>query len=302
MEVFFKKIDEENKLLMDKPSGCDMIYYSELNEWFTNNAFRNFSVKYVIDGTIHYKGHAFSYPVKKNEILIAQKQPGIIAQFDSLKNKTKSICIDISPESINEVFTCLIAEKPGDLVEELISHRYKNFQLDTEVLNMEEFEGKSFLKSIASGLNRFGKNERVSKEWVYDLAEHIIIRNARLQAKLKLLKSIKVSTRKEIIRRLLVGKSFIDENFMSIRNISEVAVHCAMSEYHFMRTFKQALQISPYQYLLKKKLEWSIKLIREKDLFLSDIAIQCGFPDLATYSKAFKRMYHICPSMYRSNI
>jgi AraC family transcriptional regulator len=52
--LYFSKIDESNKLSLNKPLDCDMIYYSELQDWYTENAFRSFSVKFVVDKNIYY--------------------------------------------------------------------------------------------------------------------------------------------------------------------------------------------------------------------------------------------------------
>ena len=50
-----ERITESNKNSLNKPSDTDKIYYSELKEWYTTNAFRSFSLKYVLEECIYYK-------------------------------------------------------------------------------------------------------------------------------------------------------------------------------------------------------------------------------------------------------
>src|SRR4051794_10638002 len=92
-------INEVNKLTLNKPANTDRVYYSELLEWFTNNAFRSFSIKFVVQGTIWYRCHNKEYRVQQDHFLLASKQGGAQAYFDS-RQPVKSICIDICPSSL----------------------------------------------------------------------------------------------------------------------------------------------------------------------------------------------------------
>jgi AraC family transcriptional regulator len=110
----------------------------------------------------------------------------------------------------------------------------------------------------------------------------------------------KNSTREEITRRISVGKEYIDMFFLECPEIRKVATESNMSEFHFYRCFKQVLGVSPYQYILGKRLEYAKILLNEGSLLVSDIARACSFQDSFTFSKAFKRKYGFSPSKYRS--
>ncbi|HEY6502768.1 MAG TPA: hypothetical protein VIZ28_02220, partial [Chitinophagaceae bacterium] len=114
MRPYFHTITEENKLTLNKPSDSDTVYYSELNEWFTGNAFRSFSLKYVVDRCIYYKAGNKEHAVNAGNFLLACKQPYVSAYFGS-KQKVKSICIDICPATVAEAFTVLTAQSDHDL-------------------------------------------------------------------------------------------------------------------------------------------------------------------------------------------
>jgi AraC-like DNA-binding protein len=89
----------------------------------------------------------------------------------------------------------------------------------------------------------------------------------------------------------------MDEMFLFNPDMAQVARHCALSEFHFFRSFKQAFGITPYRYLLNLRLEHSKKLL-EGNLPVKEIARQCGFADIFTYSKAFKRAYMLSPTAF----
>src|SRR5581483_12038946 len=107
-------INESNKLTLNKPADTDRVYYSELLEWFTNNAFRSFSIKFVVQGTIYYRCNSKEYKVEQDHFLLTSKQPNVQAYFDS-KKPVKSICIDICPSSLAEAYTILCSRKEVDL-------------------------------------------------------------------------------------------------------------------------------------------------------------------------------------------
>ena len=109
MGSFFHTITEENKLTLNKPTDSDLVYYSELNNWYTENSFRSFCLKYVVDRSIYFKVGKKEHTVNAGSFLLGCKQPYVNAYFES-KQVVKSICIDICPVTVAEAFTVLTAQ------------------------------------------------------------------------------------------------------------------------------------------------------------------------------------------------
>ncbi len=78
--------------------------------------------------------------------------------------------------------------------------------------------------------------------------------------------------------------------------MNEVAVASNLSEFHFFRSFRQAYRITPYQYVLNKRLTCAMELLQKGNISVTEVSMHCNFPDLFTFSKAFKRRYGIPPS------
>src|SRR5262249_41762733 len=136
-----------------------------------------------------------------------------------------------------------------------------------------------------------GETWLINKEWFMDLAEKIIYHEYGNYLALNGIHSVKLSTRKEILERLSRGKQYMDDNFMTVADVNEVAVAGNLSEFHFFRSFRQAFNITPYQYLLNKRLEFARQMLEASDFSITEISARCNFPDLATFSKAFKRKF-----------
>src|ERR1700740_3098765 len=101
------------------------------------------------------------------------------------------------------------------------------------------------LNDLVIAIGNGQAHEYINKEWFLDLVEKIIFHEYGNYLALNGLRSVKLETRKEILRRLNVAKQFIDEEFIDISEISQVATICNMSEFHFFRSFRQAFKISP---------------------------------------------------------
>lgn len=289
----FERITEKNKNSLNKPSATDKIYYSELQEWYTTNAFRSFSLKYVIEECIYYKKDQKEYAVKANTYMTTCKYDQVQAYN---YKPIKSICIDICPKTMAETFTILTA---------------RNEDLDAYLHNY--FTYPEFLESIhpvhetSVGDKLLQLNDRIqsgasihpNKEWFLDLSERIIYQEYGNYLALKELKLAKPSTRREVLQRLQQAKEYIDINFLQIKEIREVASHCRMSEYYFFRRFKEVYKRTPYQYITEKKMHFAKHLLKQSKHSVSEIAFYCNFPDVFSFSKAFKKFYGIPPSLMK---
>ena len=70
----YKFLTEENKLTLNKLQDQNIVYYSELNSWYTRNAFRSFSLKYVVEGSIQY---TTNHPVSYTHLDVYKRQDDI---------------------------------------------------------------------------------------------------------------------------------------------------------------------------------------------------------------------------------
>lgn len=129
-----------------------------------------------------------------------------------------------------------------------------------------------------------------------NLAEAIVVNEKNIRVSLSGLRSVRHATRNEIMKRLLIGKEYMDVNFTKNPKIADIASFAFMSEFFFYRNFKLAFRTTPYQYILDKKIALAKELIHDEELGFAEIAELCGFPDIFTFSKAFKRKCGFAPS------
>lgn len=102
-----------------------------------------------------------------------------------------------------------------------------------------------------------------------------------------------------ILRRV---RDRIDREFDQPLNVQELAAGVHMSAGHLSRGFKAAYGESPYSYLMTRRIERSMALIRRGDLSITDICFAVGFSSLGTFSTRFGELVGVSPSRYRSGV
>ena len=92
---------------------------------------------------------------------------------------------------------------------------------------------------------------------------------------------------------------YINANIHQKIDVVELSNLTKWSHHHFIKTFTKYINQTPYQYILTKKIEKSIALIRETDIPLSAIAIDLGFSSYSNFCNAFKKEIGKTPDVYR---
>lgn len=94
-------------------------------------------------------------------------------------------------------------------------------------------------------------------------------------------------------------KQIIEANLFAQLTIEQLAAHCNLSVSSFKREFARLYQDTPANYIKHKKLQKAADLLVFSEKRITDIAFECGFNDLATFTKNFTDAYHIHPTGYR---
>jgi len=92
----------------------------------------------------------------------------------------------------------------------------------------------------------------------------------------------------ELLRRLLRAKDRMDAASDEEWPIPRLAKVSGVSQAHFARSFKDAFGVPPHRYLLTRRIERAMALLRDTDLSITDIAFQTGWKSLGTFGRTFR--------------
>ncbi|MBL7868144.1 MAG: helix-turn-helix transcriptional regulator [Flavobacterium lindanitolerans] len=95
-------------------------------------------------------------------------------------------------------------------------------------------------------------------------------------------------------------KQVIEANLFSQLTIEQLAEQNNLSVSSFKREFAKLYNDSPANYIKNKRLEKAAQLLRVSNQRITDIAFDCGFNDLANFTKSFSDKYNATPTNYRN--
>jgi AraC family transcriptional regulator len=82
--------------------------------------------------------------------------------------------------------------------------------------------------------------------------------------------------------------------------LCDLADEAATSPYHFLRSFRAVVGMTPHQFVLRTRLHRAAVRLRRSDEAISTIAFDVGFNDLSTFNRRFRRLMGASPSAYRA--
>lgn len=91
----------------------------------------------------------------------------------------------------------------------------------------------------------------------------------------------------------------IDRDYAQPLDVPGLARAVGMSAGHLSRQFKEAYGESPYSYLMTRRIERAMTLLRRGELSVTEVCFEVGFSSLGTFSTRFSELVGVPPSVYR---
>ena len=108
-------------------------------------------------------------------------------------------------------------------------------------------------------------------------------------------------TKKKHLSSITILKNasdYIDAHYKEQICLADVAEYCNMSLYYFAHLFKEISGTTFYNYLTTFRVEKSLLLLRHTNTSITDIAYECGFSNVRSYDRAFKKVFNLTPTEY----
>lgn len=106
----------------------------------------------------------------------------------------------------------------------------------------------------------------------------------------------------ELLRRLLRAKDRMDAASHEEWPVWRLARVSGVSEAHFARSFKEAYGVPPHRYLLTRRIERAVALLRDTDLSITEIAFQTGWRSLGSFGRTFRAVTGESPGASRARL
>jgi AraC-like DNA-binding protein len=101
------------------------------------------------------------------------------------------------------------------------------------------------------------------------------------------------------LARLRRVRDRIDRDYAEPLDVEALARGAHMSAGHLSREFRQAYGESPYSYVMTRRIERAMALLRRGDLSVTEVCFEVGCSSLGTFSSRFTELVGVPPSTYR---
>jgi AraC-like DNA-binding protein len=94
-------------------------------------------------------------------------------------------------------------------------------------------------------------------------------------------------------------RQYIDRHFARLRTLAEIAAECNVNNAYLCRLFQRYDHQSPYQYLLRLKMNLAAERLQRPGSLVKQAADEVGFSDPFHFSRVFKNFLGISPGAFR---
>lgn len=101
------------------------------------------------------------------------------------------------------------------------------------------------------------------------------------------------------LARLRRVRDRIDREYAQPLDVEALARGVHMSAGHLSRQFKLAYGEAPYSYLMTRRIERAMALLRRGDLSVTEVCFVVGCSSLGTFSTRFTELVGVSPGVYR---
>jgi AraC-like DNA-binding protein len=291
---------QEGLFLKNEDRNGNKIIYSQLRNWERQNIQTRFlSIKYVLAGTESYSINRSDHNVNSGQYLLINAGQSYHGYFKS-DEPVRGMCFYLDHRIISDVYKnqtlghgSLLDDPGGTIAAD------SSIDIYEDVYNAKDNPLGTYLASLGDTLATSQKPLLMDENEVYySLANKLLETQHVIHNKISLIRAERYATRKELYRRIHLGKQMIDAYYHQNIEIEDIAEQATLSQFHFFRTFKQVFKISPYQYLIRLRLKNALLQLEQGRHSITEIAYTNGFADIHSFSKSFKKVYRYAPTKY----
>ncbi|MFD1605472.1 helix-turn-helix domain-containing protein [Flavobacterium artemisiae] len=244
---------------------------------------------------LYVKGGEADYQFNDQQINIASNyslllnciQSGKQMQHSNSTSNCEIVIVTFYPEILKKIYDRelpLLLQKPKNVISNKSSEKINN-----DFLIQKYIEGLLFY---------FENPSLINEDILVLKVKEIILLLSQTQNS----ESIQLILSQLFSPTVYTFKQIIEANLFSQLTIEELAQQHNLSVSSFKREFAKIYNDTPANYIKAKKLEKAAELLEFSDQRITEIAFDCGFNDLANFTKSFTSKYKISPTNYRQGL
>ena len=157
----------------------------------------------------------------------------------------------------------------------------------------------ALIRAILDSYKATGFNKLRFEEQLTALLSHHLQQHRHIAKMVSDLPPVRMATRVELYKRLSRAMDVLRSGFCGEISLDQLAAESCLSKYHFLRLFRMAYGLTPYQYIQHLRIEKARDLLAGSFLPIADLAAQLGFDNSQSFSRLFYQRMGLYPTQYR---
>jgi AraC-like DNA-binding protein len=156
------------------------------------------------------------------------------------------------------------------------------------------------LRYIRAHLARGHVDEAWHEEQLIFLLARMQIHRRELLERVNALSLRRVSTRREVFRRIGLATDFLHTHYAQEIDLDRLANIAHLSKYHFLRLFTLVHRLTPRAYLQRKRTAVAARLLESTRKTVAEVAASVGFAEESTLLRQMRRWMQLTPYQVRN--
>jgi len=254
---------------------------------------KNYTIKFVFGGSENCGLQNRSLNIYPDSFAVVNAGTKFSSKIESL-TPVRTFSLSFTETFIN------------DFHESIKSDNQINKKFDAHSFNETIYpfsdEIKQNVNLLKNYLDKGLNDELLINEYMQDtLLNYYKIYDKEFNQRINKLNFVRTKTKEDVLKRLSSAKEYMSSNFNKNITLEGVAEHSCLSVNHFLKTFKEAYDITPYQYLVQIRLKRAKDLLQYSNFSLNEIVSMVGFECPSSFIRLFKNNFKITPSKYKKS-
>ncbi|MDN3586635.1 helix-turn-helix domain-containing protein [Pedobacter aquatilis] len=255
----------------------------------------NYTIKFVFGGSENYGIQNRNFNIYPDSFAVLNAGTQFISKIESI-TPVRTFSISFTETFINEFHKSLRKD----------NKHYTGIKFDSKTFSESVYPFSDDIKQNVNLLKNYldkGLNDEILiNEYMHDtLLNYYKIYDEEFNQRINKLSFVRVKTKQDVLKRLTIAKEYMSSNFNKNITLEGVAEHCCLSVNHFLKTFKEAYDVTPYQYLVQIRLKRAKDLLQYSNYSLNEIVNMVGFECPSSFIRLFKNNFKITPSKYKKS-
>jgi AraC family transcriptional regulator len=250
------------------------------------------SIKAALAGSVTWETAGRSFVVRENSYLVMNDVQPYTMTMDSSALST-TLCVFFQHGFVEEVHRA--ATQPDSALLDSPAIAAPGSLLFHQRIEPEPSSVLAELRYLYDVKSRGQISRTANEEAFLRIARALVRELPRTNEAASCISAMRASTREELLRRVLRGRDFLLSRMDESVSIADAARAACMSQFHFLRAFRDAFHATPHQFLTKQRLERAHMLLRNGKHSVTDVCLESGFQSLGSFSTLFRRHFGVSP-------